>query len=83
MTILIRNKEEINYITDFEGMYIKEPSKDDNFYSLYVDTKNTGFYIYKNEDRKEVMEVFNYIADEIEYGYKIGKEKIYIDLNTF
>lgn len=29
------------------------------------------------------MEVFNYIADEIEYGYKIGKEKIYIDLNTF
>ena len=83
MTILIRNKEEINYITDFECMYIKEPSKDDNFYSLYVDTKNTGFYIYKNEDRKEVMKVFNYIADEIEYCYKIGKEKIYIDLNTF
>ena len=83
MTILIKNKEEINYITDFEGMYIKEPNKDDNFYSLYVDTKNTEFYIYKNEDRKEVMKVFNYIAYEIEYCYKIGKEKINIDLNTF
>ncbi|MCZ9851543.1 hypothetical protein [Brachyspira hyodysenteriae] len=83
MTILIRTKDEINYITDFEGMYIKEPSKDDNVYSLYIDTKNTGFYIYKNENKEEVMKVFNYIADEIEDGYKIGNEKISIDLNTF
>ena len=71
MTILIRTKDEINYITDFECMHIKGPSKDDNFYSLYIDTKNTGFYNYKNENKEEVMKVFNYIADEIEYGYKI------------
>lgn len=83
MTILIRSKNEINYITDFEGMYIKEPSKDDNVYSLYIDTKNTGFYIYKDENKGKVIEVFNYIADEIEYGYKNGNEKISIDLNNF
>lgn len=53
MTILIRNKEEINYITDFEGMYIKEPSKDDNFYSLYVDTKIQDFIFIKMKIEKK------------------------------